>query len=305
MKNKVLLLLILPAVFMFSQMQAQPCPNSPYIQMPDLSEAARTALEARLAEARAGYEAAPDDPNALIWLGRRTAYLGRYQEAIELFGLGIQKFPNDARFLRHRGHRYLSVRCFDAAIEDLQAAARLTRGMPDEIEPDGMPNARNIPTSTLQSNIWYHLALAHYLKGDFKKALPAWKRCVQLSQNPDGLVSSTYWYYMTARRMGLRKKAEKAVRAVGKNLDVIENQDYYTLIQLFQGGVSEADIRRSLETGGNALSNASLGYGYGNWLLYNGRKEEAYKIFTQITTGGSWAAFGFIAAEAELNRLRQ
>lgn len=299
MKNLLpyLLFLLLPVY-----LSAQACPDKPYVKAPDLSEAARNAFETKLAQAQASYNAQPDDPDALIWLGRRTAYLGRYLEAIELFGRGVQQFPMDARFLRHRGHRYLSVRCFDAAIQDLQAAARLTHGLPDEIEPDGMPNARNIPTSSLQSNIWYHLALAHYLKGDFKKALPAWKRCLELSNNPDGLVSATHWYYMTARRLGLQRKAEKALQRVGKDLDIIENQDYYTLIQLYQGRIGEGDIQKMLRTTDNALSNASLGYGYGNWLWYNGRQQEARQVFAQITQGSSWAAFGFIAAEAELSK---
>ncbi|HRF37380.1 MAG TPA: tetratricopeptide repeat protein [Saprospiraceae bacterium] len=295
-------LLFLPCLLLSVCLTAQPCPDKPYIKAPELSDAVRKTFEAQLAQAQTTYEARPDDADALIWMGRRTAYLGRYMEAIELFGKGVEKHPADARFLRHRGHRYLTVRCFDAAIEDFQAAARLTRRLPDEVEPDGLPNARNIPTSTLQSNIWYHLALAHYLKGDFKKALPAWKRCVELSQNPDGLVSSTHWYYMTARRLGLQRKAEKALQKVGKDLDIIENQDYYTLIQLYQGRIGEGDVQKMLRTTDNALSNASLGYGYGNWLWYNGRQQEARQVFAQITQGSSWAAFGFIAAEAELSR---
>ncbi len=145
------------------------------------------------------------------------------------------QFPADARFLRHRGHRLITIRCFDEAIRDLKQAARLTRNRPDEVEPDGLPNARNIPTSSLQSNIWYHLALAYYVKGDFKKALPAWKRCVGLSTNPDGLVSSTNWYYMTLRRLGRDKQAAKALATIGDNLDVIENQDYLTLLTTLSG----------------------------------------------------------------------
>jgi hypothetical protein len=41
--------------------------------------------EKRLAEARARSESAPGDPEAVIWLGRRTGYLGRYREAIAIF----------------------------------------------------------------------------------------------------------------------------------------------------------------------------------------------------------------------------
>ena len=242
----------------------------------------------------------PNDPDALIWLGRRMAYLGQYKEAIAVFSKGIVQFPADARFLRHRGHRLITIRCFDEAIRDLKQAARLTRNRPDEVEPDGLPNARNIPTSSLQSNIWYHLALAYYVQGDFKKALPAWKRCVNLSTNPDGLVSSTNWYYMTLRRLGRDKQAAKALAAITDNLEVIENQDYLMLLQLYQGKRSEAELRAALDTDANTLSNATLGYGYGNWLLVNRREAEARAVFAKILAGSQWASFGFIAAEGEV-----
>lgn len=52
----------------------------------------------------------------------------------------------------------------------------------------------------------------------------------------------------------------------------------------------------------NTLSNASVGYGLGNWLLYNGRAIEAKKIFRQIVDGSQWSSFGYIAAEVELSR---
>jgi tetratricopeptide (TPR) repeat protein len=113
----------------------------------------RATLEDELTAARTALEDAPTDRAALIWVGRRTAYLGRYRDAIAVFTDGITRFPGDARFYRHRGHRYITVREFDRAIADLERAATLTAGTPDEVEPDGRPNARNIPTTTLQSNI--------------------------------------------------------------------------------------------------------------------------------------------------------
>ena len=111
-----------------------------------------------------------NDADALIWLGRRTAYLGRYREAIQIFSDGIARHPTDARMLRHRGHRYLTVRELDRAIVDFEKAVELMAGQPDAIEPDGLPNARNIATGTLHSNVWYHLALGYYLQGDFSRA---------------------------------------------------------------------------------------------------------------------------------------
>src|SRR4029434_935594 len=110
-----------------------------------------------LTTARAALSKAPGDPEALIWVGRRTAYLGRYREAIGIFADGVQRFPADARFLRHRGHPHLTVRECATAIADLERPHTLVVGKPDEVEPDGQPNAQGIPLTTLQSNIRYHL----------------------------------------------------------------------------------------------------------------------------------------------------
>ncbi len=182
----------------------------PVPKPPAMSEAVRTQREQELAAARAAYEKNPNDPEALIWVGRRTAYLGRYQEAIDVFTEGVRKHPRDARMLRHRGHRWITLRRFDKAVADLTRAAQLIRGQQDQIEPDGLPNARNIPTSTLQSNIWYHLGLAHYLRGDFEQALRAYRECLAVSKNPDGVVSVSHWLYMTLRRLGRGDEARAA-----------------------------------------------------------------------------------------------
>ena len=61
--------------------------------------------EEQLAEALRDLEADPEGADALIWAGRRYAYMGEYRRAIELYSRGLALHPQDARFLRHRGHR--------------------------------------------------------------------------------------------------------------------------------------------------------------------------------------------------------
>src|SRR6185369_15338136 len=268
---------------------------------PPLTRQTRRDFEAKLAEAKDNFDTNQTADN-LIWLGRRTAYLGHYKEAIRIFSVGVTKFPDDARFLRHRGHRFITLRCFDLAIEDLNRAAKLIKGKPDELEADGLPNARNIPTSTLQSNIWYHLGLAHYLKGDFKSALKAYREAEKVSTNPDMLVATTHWLYMTLRRLGRKKEATQVVAGIKPDLDVIENADYYKLIRLYQGKTTAAEMLKEIGSEANGLSKTTIGYGLGNWFLYNGELAEAEKIFRQIILGNQWASFGHIAAEAELSR---
>ena len=268
---------------------------------PPLTRETRQEFEAKLAGARTNAEADPSADN-LIWLGRRTAYLGRYKDAIRIYTEAIEKFPDDARLFRHRGHRFLTLRCFDLAISDLNRAAKLVKGKPDQVEPDGLPNARNMPTSTLQSNIWYHLGLAHYLKADFKAALKTYREAAKVSTNPDMLVATTYWQYMTLRRLGREKEAMRLVAAIKPDLEVIENADYLKLIRLYQGKTTADELLKEIGGDAGALSKATIGYGLGNWFLYNDQRDEALKVFRRVILGNQWASFGHIAAEVELSR---
>ena len=40
----------------------------------------------------------------------------------------------------------------------------------------------------------------------------------------------------------------------------------------------------------------------GNWYLVNGDRAKAKDIFDRVLAGRAWAAFGFIAAEADTKR---
>jgi len=59
-----------------------------------------------------------------------------------------------------------------------------------------------------------------------------------------------------------------------------------------------------LAPGKDPVSAATLAYGVANWPLYNGRKDEAKALFRKIITSPNWMPFGFIAAEAELARMK-
>jgi tetratricopeptide (TPR) repeat protein len=301
MKTNVIIAIVL-TMFVY-QAHAQTCVEAARSVPPAMTDAVKKTHEKNLAEARAAYERSPNDADAIIWLGRRMAYLGDYKGAIRVFSEGMAKFPKDARFYRHRGHRLITLRCFDDAIRDLETAAKLIKGKSDEVEPDGLPNARNIPTSTLQSNIWYHLGLAYYLKADWKNALRAYKECQKVSKNNDMRVATSYWEYMTLRRRGKRKDAEKLLKQFDGEVEVIENSDYLKLIRLNRDEIRPEALLSEIKGDAVTLRHASLGYGIGNYLLYNGDREKALTIFRKIVAGDQWASFGYIAAEAELARM--
>jgi tetratricopeptide (TPR) repeat protein len=252
---------------------------------------------AKLADAKSDYETAPDIPENLIWYGRRTAYAGDYQRAIEIFSEGIEKFPSDPRFYRHRGHRYISTRQFDRAIDDFLRAAVLMQGMAPATEPDGLPNAQNIPLTTTQGNVWYHLGLAYYLKQDWPMALAAFENGYRLGGYDDNLVSTGHWIYMILRRMGDEERAAQALRDISADMNIIENMSYHQLCLLYRG---ELETDALMDANGDDPSNAAVAYGLANYYYYNGDRERSDALLRRIVAGSSWSAFGFIAAEADL-----
>ena len=268
---------------------------------PELPLETRQRLETQLDSARRAYERNPDDADALIWYGRRTAYLGRYHDAIGIFTEGIRRHPRDARMYRHRGHRWITVRRFDQAVRDLERAARLVRGRPDEPEPDGVPNARGVPLSTLQGNVAYHLGLAHYLRGDFLRAAWGFREALRLARNDDSRVAAADWLYMSLRRLGRDDDARAVLETVRPEMDVVDNASYLRRLRMYRGELPPDSLLDP--EGKGALDLATQGYGVGSWYLAQGRRDEAEEIFWRVTAAENWAPFGYIAAEAELRRI--
>lgn len=253
-------------------------------------------------QAFSDWEQKPDDADTIIWLGRRTAYLGRIRDSIAIFSIGIEKHPEDPRMYRHRGHRFISLRLFEQAIDDLEKAGQLIKGKPDEIEPDGLPNERNKPTSTLQFNIWYHLGLAYYLVGDYESALQAYQECLKVSGIPDKLVSTSHWTFMTLRTLDREEEAKELLEPINEKMEIIENQHYHQLLLMYKGNLTPEDLLAKARAQG-PLAIATVGYGIGNWYMNNGEEDKAKEVYEEILRTGGWAGFGYIAAEADLKWL--
>jgi tetratricopeptide (TPR) repeat protein len=255
-----------------------------------------------LAEAQAAYDGDPSREDNIIWLGRRLAYLGRFRAAIEVFTAGLKLHPASFKLLRHRGHRFITLRRFDEALSDLRRAAELIRGVPDEVEPDGLPNAGNFPTGTSHTNIYYHLGLAGFLRGRFGEAAEAYRHCLELSFNDDMRCAASYWLYLSLRRQGRAEEAEAVLAPIGPDQNIIENFAYHRLLLMFKGEISPDDVAADLNPSpvGPAVDGATVGYGLGAWHLLNGRRAAALDQFKAVQASATWPAFGFIAAEAEI-----
>ena len=100
---------------------------------------------------------------------------------------------------------------------------------------------------------------------------------------------------MIHRRMGNAQEAERVLEPISTDMDVIENQAYHKLLLMYRGEIAPEELASEAD--------AAIQYGIANWYLYNGQPERARPLFEKIVAEREWAAFGTIAAEAELGRL--
>ena len=276
--------------------------GKPLYPMQD-SPSARHRKDSLLHIALADFREDPTDLQNIIWYGRRLAYLSQYQKSIDVYSAGLKHHPDSPELYRHRGHRFISTRQFERAISDLRSAARLASGRAVQIEPDGIPNRLNIPLSSLQFNIYYHLALAYYLRGNYGEAESAYLSCMKYSTNHDLLCATSDWYYMTLRRLGKENPADALLDRISAEMEIIENYSYHQRLMMYKGEIQpEVLLDFDNITPETELDVVTQGYGVANYFMTQGDSARGNQILERILETGYWAAFGYIAAEADLAR---
>lgn len=246
---------------------------------PQLASDVQKQREDALAAAQHQLDEARTDPAAAVAVSDRLADLGRYREAIDLLSDWVRAHPNDPRLYLARGHRFINVRRFREAVNDLQAASLLDRG---------------------NREILYHLGLADYLLGNFDQAIVAFRQALRASTDADHLVATSNWAYMTLRRLGRQQEADKLLEPISIDLDVKQNVAYHKLLLMYEGEIAPEELSRQDV---NTTDGATLLYGLGNWQFVSGRTDRAAPLWRRILEGNQAFTFGYIAAEAEIARI--
>jgi tetratricopeptide (TPR) repeat protein len=258
------------------------------------------AADARAKSALEYASAHPEDPDTWITYGRLLGTAMRFSDAVAVFEESVARFPDDPRMWRHLGHRRITVRRIDEAIVALERAAALVASRPDEPEPSTREGAPVI--DTLKQNVFYHLGLAHFLRGDFVPAEAAFRRCLEFSNNLDARCSASHWLYSTLKRQGDGPGASAVLDALPPVLEVLEYVAYRDLIRLYRGELDGDAHFATLDP--KTVDFATFGFGLGNLRLAAGDEAGATAVFRRCLEAQNWAAFGVIGSEAELARLR-
>jgi len=221
----------------------------------------------------------PRNVALLIQLGQAQSGARQFREAIATFTRGFELAPNDPMLYRWRGHRYLSVREFDRAQEDLTRGFRL---------------------DSTNYGILYHLGIVRFARGDFAGAADAFARAQPLAPEAGELAGATDWLWMSLARAGRTAEARATLDRRPDSLPV--SNAYAQRLRLYRGEVGPDAVLTPADTGDVLV--ATLSFGIGNWYLVQGDKTRARQWFERSVASGGWPAFGFILSEIGLQRLR-
>ena len=119
---------------------------------------------ARLQDARERLNHSPGDFLAAYDLARYTADLGRYSQAITLFGDAAAMGGVDPRPYARRGELYLLLRKIDRGYSDLRTAERLANG--DEFDEQQVSNSGEMQPRPFSYAVPHLLGIAGLVRGE-------------------------------------------------------------------------------------------------------------------------------------------
>ena len=231
-----------------------------------------------IARAESALAADPRNVEKIIQLGVAQSGARRFREAIETFTRGLAIAPDNPVLYRWRGHRYLSVRELDRAMDDLTRGNRL---------------------DSTNYGVLYHLGIVRFARGDFAAAAAAFERAQPRAPDAGELAGATDWLWMSLSRAGMPAQAQAMLDRRPDSLPT--TNAYGQRLRLYRGLIGPDEVVTAADTGDVAL--ATLSYGVGNWHLVRGDSTRAREWFERSVRSGGWPAFGFIMSEIELRRI--
>lgn len=214
--------------------------------------------------------------------GRALARLQRQAEAVESCSKALTLRADDAATLIDRGHYYINLKKLDLALVDLNRVEAMKKD---------------------DYGLFYHLALARYLTGDYAKAAQTYDGCLRTAQTPDNRTSCQAWQYLALARAGRKADAQKLLDAFAPEPNQAPSA-YIDRLLLFKGAKTEEEIAKTMAK--DAIQLPTVAYSIGIWHLLNGREQKAREYFEMaVTPPAQQTAFGAVASSVELGRMKK
>ena len=267
-----------------------------------LNPAQGPARVARLNQARA--EVAKDSTSlrARLNLARSTAAMGRIREAVSLLSEARWMVVDDPQLYRYRGELRLWLRELNRAIADFQHAGRLGIGKNAKIDVGSWVSGGE-ELSTLEYATQLLLGVTYYCNGEYAKATEALSAAAESALTPDQVSRAVLWLFFAARRVGL--DAGAAVLQLVKESWAKGTRHQEIDLLLAYKGMLPSDSIRSRALRADEAARPLYGYGIAYYLeLLPDRGAEAEAWLDWVHSSPDWTALPYLAAEADLARLR-
>ncbi len=242
----------------------------------------------RLYDARERKQRSPGELMPAYDVARYTADLGRYTQAIALYGEAADVGGLDPRPYARRGELYLLLRRIDRGYGDLRTAERLFAGEPAaELQ---ITSGGEMQPRSLSYSIPHQLGIATLVRGEPARAVGYFASSAAVVESLRDAIHATLWYRVS--RPGADFPS--------------------TLPSRFRGGVTVmvANAARGASppgcpTGtGQMVEPELLCLAGAMQLLAQGKREQALAVFDLIRHRSHWAVPAHLVAEAATARLQ-
>jgi tetratricopeptide (TPR) repeat protein len=233
-----------------------------------------------------------------IEIGRLLLMQNRYRDAMANWSDGISKYPESFKLYRQRGHRHINLRELDAAMEDLGKARDLMAGQPDAMEY----GADGKPTATTQHQVWYHIGIYHYLKGDYANCAAAFEKALAAAKEPNNIAGASDWLYNAYQRMGEKEKAEKVLAPFTADYPIEDKSyPYFRRLLLFKKLITPEElIDPAMDPTTMTVQDMTRLYGLANFHAYNGDAAQANELYKKVLLTDQWLGFAYAGAELDV-----
>jgi len=278
-------------------------------------------LITQLQAARATASGNSEDLDSQLMLARRMAEVGQVREAVDLLSQTAWMHYLSPKVYRTRGELLLWLRELGPALHDLEIAdflstrgggllrdGRTRNGSKSNFwamlaEPAAGPDSAAV--TSVQYQIAFHMGLIRYLQGNARDARVLLTEAVQRSSNDNDLAQAALWLFFTLRRAGDLAAATEILTAVDTAWAVTDHKPEHQLLLGFKGLVPTDTIQaRALDRSGGP-ERSLYAYGIGFMLLVTDRRDEATLWLDQARSIPQWTELGYLAAEADLARLKR
>ncbi|MCC5925236.1 MAG: hypothetical protein JJU41_01635 [Bacteroidetes bacterium] len=263
---------------------------------PDFDEQSMEVLTNELREAINLYDGTP---TSMVWIARRTAGLWRFQDAIVVLTDALEEFTGNPHLLRYRAQYLFLIREFAVAQNDLDHIQGNLSDYEDFIEADAPDGSVIEPVSTFHFSVWFYSGLVMYVQGDFSQASIYFERAINAAQNMDAQITATDWLVFSLIQDNKNEQAKAIVQRIPADAHVTDASAYLQRLRM----LADTDYIPPIEEY-DVFGQITILYGKAIRAKINGDFNTYRSILQEILDTNIWAAISYIAAEAELYRIK-